>query len=158
MFRPTLYILLTLTLLCAWRPASADNAAALTEVYADNGLPEWGRPGPEGLHGLIGEAWFRGDRVGGDPRLRGVFLPLVLMTWDDWAYWSITGGGVWLLHFVDMPAQIGAGVKVRPGYSAEGNPDLAGMQERKSSVDGYVNVLWKMELVNIGATYYHDIG
>ena len=158
MFRPTLYILFTLTLLCAWRPASADNAAALTEVYGDNGLPEWGRPGPQGLHGLLGEAWVRGDRIGGDPRLRAAFLPVVLMSWDDRAYWSLTGGGVWLLHFVEIPVRIGAGVKVRPGYSPEGNLDLTGMQKRKTSVDGYVNALWKMELVNIGVTYYHDIG
>jgi outer membrane scaffolding protein for murein synthesis (MipA/OmpV family) len=158
MLRAMAYILVCAVMLCVGRPASADMAAALTEVYGDNGLPEWGRPVSEGLHGLLGAALFRGDRIEGDPRIRNVLLPVALMTWDDWAYWSITGGGVWLFHFVDIPVRIGAGVKVRPGYRPEDNPDLAGMQKRKPSVDGYVNALWKMELVNIGATYYHDIG
>jgi outer membrane scaffolding protein for murein synthesis (MipA/OmpV family) len=158
MMRATVFILLCAIILCAWRPAFADSAAALTEVYGDNGLPEWGKPKPEGLHGLLGPALFRGDRIIGDPRPRTTVFPFVLMTWDDFAYWSITGGGVWLLHFVDLPLRIGAGVKVHPGYRPENNPDLTGMEKRQPSVDGYVNALWKMELVNIGATFYHDIG
>lgn len=158
MVKSLLHILIWAIMLCAWRPASADMAAVLTEVYADNGLPEWGKPGPEGLHGLLGPAIFRGDRIIGDPRPRTTVLPAVLMAWDDRAYWSITGGGVWLLHFVDIPVRVGAGVKIHPGYRPENNSDLTGMEKRKSSIDGYVNALWKMELINIGATYYHDIG
>lgn len=158
MSKASICVLLCVVMLGAWRPAYADTAAALTEVYADNGLPEWGRPVQKGLHGLIGAGLFRGDRLVSDPRTRTALLPVVLMTWDDLAYWSITGGGVWLLQFVDVPVRVGAGVKVHPGYTPGDDPDLAGMQKRKSSFDGYVNALWKTELVNIGAAYYHDIG
>ena len=158
MSRVSIYVLLCVVMLCAWRPAYADTAAAFTEVYADNGLPDWGRPAPEGLHGLVGAAWFKGDRLVGDPRRRTILLPLVLLTWEDRAYWSVTGGGVWLYDSHHWPLRIGAGVKVHPGYDPAEDPDLVGMRKRRSSVDGYVNVLWKMELVNIGAAYYRDIG
>jgi len=158
MFRLLAYVLICMLMLFAWRPAYADTAAAINEVYADNGLPDGGRPAREGLHGLLGAGWFKGDRIIGDPRRRTVLLPVVLLTWEDWAYWSITGGGVWLFRLEGLPLQFGAGVKVHPGYGPDDDQDLAGMQKRKSSVDGYVNALWKMELVNIGAAYYHDIG
>jgi MipA family protein len=158
MLRSLHSILVCLVILCAWRPAYADIAAALTEVYADNGLPNEERYPSEGLHGFLGTGLARGDRMVGNPRLETVLLPVVLMTLDDWAYWSITGGGVWLPRFVDVPVRMGVGVKVHPGYRPGVDPDLAGMEKRKSSFDGYVNVLWKMELVNIGATYYRDIG
>ena len=49
-------------------------------------------------------------------------------------------------------------MKVHPGYDPDDDPDLVGMQKRLSSVDAYANALWKTELVNIGASYYHDIG
>lgn len=91
MFRLMASILLCTIMLFAWRPAYADIAAAFTEVYADNGVPDGGRPATEGLHGLLGAGWFKGDRIVGDPRYRTVLLPIVLLTWKDWAYWSITG-------------------------------------------------------------------
>jgi hypothetical protein len=51
MFRLLASVLLCTIMLFAWRPAYADIAAALTEVYADNGLPDGGRPAQKACTG-----------------------------------------------------------------------------------------------------------
>ncbi|MDA8422891.1 MAG: hypothetical protein M0Z89_06120 [Nitrospiraceae bacterium] len=115
-------------LLFAGSFAFADTAADLTEVYTDSGMPGLAYTTPSGVHGIIGAGLFNGERIIGDTRRRTALLPIVLMTYQDWAY--------------------------RP----DDNPDLAGMEPRSTSLDGFVNGLWKTPVVNVGVRFYHDIG
>jgi outer membrane protein len=100
---------------------------------------------------------FNGERIIGDTRRRTVPLPIFLMTYQDWAYWRIAGGGVWLVQTADRALKLGVGVKLRPGYQADDDPELVGMEKRKTSLDGYVNALWKTPAANVGVRYYHDM-
>jgi MipA family protein len=158
MSKSCVLVLLSAIILFICRPpAYADTATAISEVYLDNGLPVWEQPAQEGLYGILGAGYFRGTRITGDPRLRTVFLPVVLLGWENKAFWSISGGGVWLYHSRHQPFKLGIGLKVHPGYDPDGDPNLIGMEKRYTSIDGSVNALWETRLVNIGASYYHDI-
>ncbi|HEX9020416.1 MAG TPA: MipA/OmpV family protein, partial [Nitrospirota bacterium] len=150
---------LTAAALFAFQPAYADTTTALTEVYTDTGVPasREGQP-PEGLHGIIGAGVFNGERILGDARRRSVLLPIILMTYQDRAYWSIGGGGFWLYHSDDRSLKLGAGLKLHPGYRPDGDQELAGMEKRRSSIDGYLNAVWQNPVVDFGITYYRDIG
>jgi len=153
-----LFVFLCMLLLCAGSFALADTAADLTEIYTDSGAPGLEYAAPSGIHGIIGVGLFRGERIIGDTRRRTALLPIVLMTYQDWAYWSIGGGGLWFFQSDDHSLKLGIGVKVHPGYRPADNPDLAGMEPRSTSLDGFVNGLWKTPVVNVGVRWYHDIG
>ena len=153
-----MFVLVWAAVLFACSPAYADMAATLTEIYTDSGVPEKERPAPSHFHGFLGVGEFHGERIVGDARRRTVLLPVVLLTYRDLVYWSISGGGAWLYHSDDRSFKAGVGVKVHPGYKPGDDPDLDGMEKRQSSFDGYINALWKTPVVNVGAAYYHDIG
>jgi MipA family protein len=155
---PLIFVLVWATVFFARSPAYADMAAVLSEAYTDSGVPEQEQPQAPRLHGVLGVGDFNGERVIGDARRRTVLLPIVLLTYRDRLYWSIAGGGVWLYHSPDRSFKAGAGVKVHPGYKPDDDPDLIGMEQRRTSLDGYMNALWRTPVVNIGAAFYHDIG
>ncbi len=132
----------------------------LTETYTDAGVPV--REGalearPSGVHGILGGAFFGGKRIIGDNDTIAGLFPLVLLRYKDAAYWSLTGGGVWLLQTEDHSLRFGAGLRSHGGWRAGDDPALAGMETRKGSIDGYLNAVWRTPLVSIGAHYYHDV-
>jgi outer membrane protein len=138
-------------------PAFADTAGDLTEVYTDTGVPRFGQTAVPGFHGILGVGLFNGERIIGDSRRRTIPLPVVLLTYQDWAYWSIGGGGVWLYQSDDHALKFGVGMKFHPGYRPDDDPVLAGMERRRTSLDGYANTLWRTPLANVGLRYYRDI-
>lgn len=129
-----------------------------TEAYTDASTPVSDQHKPSGFHGVLGAALFSGQRIVGNDGWRAGLLPLVLIRYKDIAYWSIGGGGVWLLQNDDHSLRFGAGIRVVGGWKAKDNAELAGMETRKSSLDGYLNGVWRTPIVTIGASYYHDIG
>lgn len=137
--------------------AYADTASDLTEDYIAAGVPGREQAAPSGFHGVVGTGLFNFKKVAGDSDRKTVPLPLVLMIYKDWAYWSLGGGGVWLLQSDDHSMKFGVGVKAHAGWKPDEDPELAGMAERRTSLDGYINALWKTSVVNITASYYHDI-
>jgi MipA family protein len=154
MIRTLSILLFTITLIS---PAYADTTEELTEVYTDAGAPAADQAMPSGLHGILGAGLFSGQRIIGKGGVRTVPIPIILMLYKDTAYWSIGGGGVWLLQTDDRSLRLGAGVRVQGGWAPDDDPELVGMQKRKGSLDGYVNGVWRTPLVAIGAHYYHDI-
>ncbi len=84
-------------------------------------------------------------------------LPFVLMRYEDWAYWSLTGGGVWLAQSDDHALRFGAGVRIHGGWRPDNDPNLEGMETRRTSLDGYLNAVWRTSLATIGIHYYHDV-
>jgi outer membrane protein len=132
----------------------------VTETYTDTGAPARDQEvsAPSGLHGILGAGLFSGQRIIGDDGARTFPLPLILLAYKDIAYWSIGGGGVWLLQTGDHALRFGAGVRLQGGWNPDDDPELAGMQRRKGSIDGYLNAVWRTPFVSIGAHYYHDIG
>ncbi len=152
----TIAISLFLFILVLSLPVRAEEDA--TETYTDVGAPAAAQAArPSGLHGILGAGLFNGQRIIGDDGRRTALLPLVLMRYDDWAYWSLTGGGVWLAQSGDHSLRFGAGVRLHGGWRAGDDPDLAGMESRRGSLDGYLNAVWRTSLVTIGAHYYHDV-
>lgn len=139
-------------------PAFADTTEDATEVYTDTGAPVPDLHKPPGLHGILGIALFSGQRIVGDDGMRTLPFPVIFMTYKDIAYWSIAGGGVWILQSEDHSLKFGAGIRVQGGWKPDDDPDLAGMQNRKGSIDAYLNGVWRTPLVTIGTHYYHDIG
>jgi outer membrane protein len=131
----------------------------VTETYTDTGVPVQDQQvgAPSGLHGILGAGLFSGQRIIGDDGRRTSLFPLVLMRYKDVAYWSLGGGGAWLIQTGDHSLRFGAGVRIHAGWRPGDDPDLVGMETRKNSLDGYLNALWRTSLVTIGAHYYHDI-
>lgn len=131
----------------------------VTETYTDTGVSAQDQQvsRPSGFHGILGAGLFNGERIIGDDGRRTALFPFVLMRYKDVAYWSLGGGGVWLIQTEDRSLRFGAGVRIHSGWGQRDDPSLAGMETRKSSLDGYLNALWRTSLVTIGAHYYHDI-
>lgn len=131
----------------------------VTETYTDASAPAHDQQvsAPSGFHGILGAGLFSGQRIFGDEGKRTSLFPLVLMRYKDVAYWNLGGGGVWLIQTEDHSLRFGAGVRIHSGWRQGDDPGLAGMETRKSSLDGYLNALWRTALVTIGAYYYHDI-
>ncbi len=150
------FVLVLLALVFCKARANADTAADLTEQYTDVGAASQ-LTRLAGFHGLIGAGLFNGERIIGEPQRRTTLLPIVIMTYEDWAYWSIGGGGIWLFQDQDHSMKLGIGVKVHPGYRPDDDPDLAGIERRKASLDGSVNGIWRTPFVSVGISYYHDI-
>jgi hypothetical protein len=73
--------------------AMADSIADLTEVYTAEGATEEIANTSSDLHGLAGAGLFNYEKNTGDGGRKNAVLPLVILTYQDWAYWSIGGGG-----------------------------------------------------------------
>jgi len=138
--------------------ASADSLTDLGEVYSTESLPGKTDAASSDFHGLLGAGLFNFQKIIGDNNRQTALLPIIILTYQDWAYWSIGGGGVWLLQSADRKLKLGVGLKVHRGYTEESDTVYAGMDTRKRSVDGSVNALWKTGIVNSSLHYYHDIG
>lgn len=148
--------MILLSLLCS--PAFADTTEEVTEVYTDVDAAAADQRGPSGFHGILGAALFGAKKIIGDGGTVIVPLPLILMRYKDVAYWSIGGGGVWLLGTDNRSLRFGAGLRTQAGWRPGDDPELAGMERRKGSFDGYLNGVWRTPLATIGAHYYRDIG
>jgi MipA family protein len=138
--------------------ACADSLTDLGEFYSAEDIPGKTDAAPSNFHGLLGAGLFNFQKIIGDNNRQTALLPIIILTYQDWAYWSIGGGGVWLLQSADRKLKLGVGLKVHRGYTEESDTVYAGMDTRKRSVDGSVNALWKTGIVNSSLHYYHDIG
>jgi len=144
--------------LALFSPAFADTTEDVTEVFTDADAPAADQSGPSNFHGILGPALFSTHKIIGDGHTVIGLFPLILMRYKDIAYWNIGGGGVWLLGTDDRSLRLGAGIRTRGGWQPGDDMELAGMERRKGSIDGYLNGVWKTPLATLGAHYYHDIG
>lgn len=129
------------------------------ETYTDTGMtaPGVGAGEPSGFHGILGGGFFTAKRIFGDNHRLIHIEPVVLMRYEDIAYWSLNGGGVWLAQTDDHSLRFGAGAREHIGWAPGFDPYRAGMANRKGSIDGYLNAVWMTPLATFGAHYYHDI-
>ena len=129
------------------------------ETYADTGISaaEEGIGKPSGFHGVLGAGFFTAKRIFGDNHRLITVGPVILMRYEDIAYWSLNGGGVWLAQTADYSLRFGAGARAHEGWSAGFDPYRAGMADRKGTIDGYLNAVWRTSLATFGVHYYHDI-
>ena len=148
--------LLCALFLCLSCPLMADQVSDLTEVYTASGVPEQDRAPPTGIHGVLGAGLFNFKKIIGDADRKTVPLPIFVLTYGDRAYWSMGGGGVWFPS-IDRSLRLGVGVKLHPGWKRNDDAMLAGMEDRGTSLDGSINLLWRTPVVNIGLNYYHDL-
>jgi MipA family protein len=154
LIRAILFWLLTLTAYQAW----SDTLSDLTDAYTADGVPAQTERDTSGFHGSLGAGLLSYQKNVSDNSRKAALLPLVMMTYQDWAHWSIGGGGVWLLQADDHSAKLGVGIKGHRGYKPTDDPGYAGMSERRSSIDGGVNIVWRTDIVNTGVNFYTDLG
>ncbi len=154
-----------LWLLCAGAAiAAAASAAApdlitdFTQVYADAESGRVEREPPRGLHGLLGAGLIDGQRPIGEQGRRAGLLPLVVLRYDDWAWWTIAAGGVWLAQSEDRSLRFGVGARLHGGWRPDDDPLLAGMDRRRGSLDGSVDLSWRTRALNLRVAYYADLG
>lgn len=110
-----------------------------------------------GLHGLIGAGLFNGESILLDSQRRTALRPLLFLRYEDWAYASLRGGGVWLIQSVDRSLRLGLGASIHSGYNPYHEANLAGMDRRRSSIDASLNASWRTSLVDVGLSYAHDV-
>ncbi len=98
-----------------------------SETYADTGMPglEGGVGKPSGFHGILGAGFFTWHRIFGDNHMLIDSGPVILLRYEDIAYWSLSGGGVWLAQTADHSLLFGAGVRRREGWEASLRPTTA---------------------------------
>ena len=83
---------------------------------------------PSEFHGLLGAGLFNYEKTVGESVRRTILLPIFVMTYQDWAYWSFGSGGVWLYQSDDRKMKVGVGVKAHRGYTEEEDPAYAGYE------------------------------
>ena len=129
------------------------------ETYTDTGMTaaEEGMGKPSGFHGVLGGGFFTAKRIFGDNHRLIFVQPVILMRYEDIAYWSLNGGGVWLAQTADHSLRFGAGVRSHAGWNPGFDPYRAGMAERTGTIDGYLIAVWRTSLATVGVHYYHDI-
>ena len=138
--------------------AFADSISDIGEVYTAEAVPGKTDSAPSEFHGLLGAGLFNFEKTVGESGRRTVLLPIFVMTYQDWAYWSFGSGGVWLYQSEDREVKFGIGLKAHRGYTEDDDPVYAGMSTRRNSLDGSINALWKTDIVNTSVHYYHDLG
>ena len=144
--------------ICCADLARADPISDLTEVYTAESATGEVTAAASDFHGFAGAGFFNYEKNTGDGGRKNAVLPLIILTYQDWAYWSIGGGGVWLFQSGDRALKLGMGLKIHRGYTASDDEVFTGMNDRRNSLDGSVNALWKNDWVNTSLHYYHDIG
>ncbi len=143
---------------CASLAAAQDLVTDLTQVYSDAEASRVEREPPRGLHGLLGAGLVDGQRPIGEEGRRVGLLPLVVLLYDDWAWWTIAAGGVWLAQSDDRSLRFGVGARLHGGWRPADDPLLAGMDGRRGSLDGSIDLSWRTRIVNVRAAYYADLG
>ncbi len=138
--------------------ALPDTASDLIEDHTSAGVPDVETDATSRFHGILGGGLLNFTKIVGDSDSRNLPLPLIVITYDDWLYWSFIGGGLWLLQSSDRLAKMGVGIKIHPGWKNDNDQILVGMADRKTSLDGYLNALLKTPVANITASLYQDIG
>jgi outer membrane protein len=134
-------------------PRAQDVGAEFTGSYIDASATY----PTTGLHGLLGAGVFNANKLRGEDERQTRFYPLVFLTYQDTAYFSFSGAGVWLLKSTDRSARVGLAAKLRLGYSAGDDTVLAGMERRDWSIEGGVNGVWRTPFVSIGGGIYSDL-
>jgi MipA family protein len=130
----------------------------MTEIYTDTGVPtRAGVSESEGFHGTLGAGFSFSKKIIGDGGTIITMGPMVFLRYKDLAYWSDRGVGVWLLQSDDHSLRFGAGIRAHPGWGPGADPYLVGMETRKSSLDGYLNAVWRTSVITTGLSYYHDV-
>lgn len=131
----------------------------MTEIYTDTGVPtRQGFSETEGFHGTLGAGFSVSKRIIGEKDGTIIIVgPMVFLRYEDLAYWSLRGGGVWLLQTDDHSLRFGAGIRTHSGWSPGDDPQLVGMEIRRGSLDGYLNAVWRTSIVTTGIGYYHDV-
>lgn len=139
--------------------ADQEMSNILTEIFTDTGVPirEEGVSEPAGFHGTLGADFFVSKKIIGDGGTIITVGPMVFLRYEDLAYWSLNGAGVWLLQTADHSLRFGAGIRTHPGWGPGNDPNLVGMEKRKGSLDGYLTAVWRTPIVTTGVGYYHDI-
>ena len=129
------------------------------ETYADTDMlaPTQGIEKPSGFHGRLGAGFFTAKRIFGDNHLLVNTGPVILLRYEDIAYWSLTGGGVWIAQTADHSLRFGAGIRSRAGWNPGFDPYRQGMADRDGTIDGYLNAVWNTSLMTVGAHYYHHV-
>lgn len=152
--RTILFCLLTLTVYPAW----ADALSNITDAYTVDGAPvqmEWAT---SGFHGALGAWLLNYQKNVGDSTRKTSLMPLVLITYQDWAYFGLGGGGVWLMQAEDHSVKFGVSIKGHRGYDPTDQLANTGTGERRRSIDGGINIVWRTDIVNVGANVYTDLG
>ena len=102
--------------------AFADSITDLGEVYTAETVPDKADAAPSEFHGLLGAGLFSYEKTVGESVRKTVLLPVFVMAYQDWAYWSFGSGGVWLYQSDDRNVKVGVGVKAHRGYTEEDSP------------------------------------
>ncbi len=135
-------------------PASAVELDNLPELAADIAAPKEPQP-PQYLRGSLGVALVNTGRfVGSDERI-AFPLPLAYFDYNDRLYWSISSVGAWLLRSDDRRFRIGLMAKARGAIDGDDTP-YTGIADRDASVDAGLNLVWRIQGLNLGASWLAD--
>lgn len=136
----------------------ADDTTELTETNSLPAVPDRHRDMEKGFHGTVGAGIFASESTVGHRHAYVFPVPIVSFRYSDWAYWHITRGGVWVLQSPGRSLRLGLGLRARFGWN-ENDKDslLRGMADRRASIDGSINAMWRNPIVTVAVSYYHDL-
>lgn len=102
-------------------------------------------------HGLLGGALIVLQQPVADSRT--IVLPLVSLRYRDSFYWRFGQAGFNIWHSDDRRARLAVALKARRGYDPSDYPALAGMTQRKTSLEAGLSGNW----LNHGTVFNYGI-
>jgi len=144
-------------------PAFAGRNDDLLDTEMSERTPDTEVSTPSKLHGFIGAELNYSRGIINNATYHGRLIPLFLVEYDRWIYAKGDGEiGAWLLRSDDRGLKFGVSAK-RHISAQYGSPyygrqqHLSGMATRHDSIDGVVNVEWKIDNNHLHLNYYRDI-
>jgi outer membrane protein len=138
--------------LCSQASLAEDVYTELNAAYGSTPLNQ-SRTGD--WHGLVGAAVIRLQQPMADTR--SFVLPLVAVSYRQTFYWHFGETGVFVLNSDDGRARLAIALKARRGYNPADYPNLTGMDERYTSVEGGLHGIWLSHASLISYGVFSDI-
>ena len=110
-----------------------------------------------GWHGTIGAGPVFFPRYVGSKDLVALPLPIAYVDYDDWFYVNLFRAGAYFWSSQDRKKAIGFAIEPRIGFKSNDGRRLAGMQTRRSSLQGGPTFDWEGDFGSLSVGYLTDL-
>lgn len=110
-----------------------------------------------GWHGTAGAGPVFVPKYVGSGQLQALLLPIVYVDYNDQFYVNLFRAGAYFWSSQDRKIGLGLAVEPRIGFQSSDGPKLAGMQTRRSSLQGGPAFDWEGDLGSLSVGYFADL-
>jgi outer membrane scaffolding protein for murein synthesis (MipA/OmpV family) len=110
-----------------------------------------------GWHGTVGVGPVFFPKYAGSKDLEALPLPIAYVDYDDWFYINLFRAGAYVWSSQDKKKAISFAMEPRIGFKSSSGPKLAGMETRRSGLQGGPTFDWEGDLGSLSVGYFTDL-